>query len=249
MERLHTSVGTGKKLAKSFYGKSHDKSYYLGCSLGGRQGIKAAEKFPDDFDGIIAGAPALDFNNLASWRANFFRITGAIGSSDFISTSTWKSLIHNEILKQCDGIDGIIDGIIEDPNLCDFHPETLLCKDTNGGADCLTPIQVEEVRKIFSPLYSDDGGLIFPAMQPGSEIMAVDKLYAGKPFSYSEVPSFTCRSFSFSAISSSFSPFCFSTNHSGSTGLVQIRHLLQPPLGRLHLHHPRCHSSGRPQPR
>jgi feruloyl esterase len=189
MERLHKSVLTGKKLVKAFYDKPHDKSYYLGCSLGGRQGIKAAEKFPGDFDGIVAGAPALDFNNLASWRASFYPITGAVSSPDFISASTWTSLIHDEILRQCDGIDGVVDGIIEDPNLCDFRPETLLCVDENGSADCLTSIQVEKVRKIFSPLYSEADRLIYPAMQPGSEIMAVTRLYAGEPFSYSEVHS------------------------------------------------------------
>jgi feruloyl esterase len=189
MWRLHISVRTGKKLVESFYGKPHDKSYYLGCSLGGRQGIKAAEKFPGDFDGIVAGAPAVDFNNLASWRANFFPITGVISSPDFISASTWKSLIHDEILRQCDGLDGVVDGIIEDPNLCDFNPETLRCIDANTKADCLTSIQVEKVRKIFTPLYSEDGHVLYPAMQPGSEIMAVTRLYAGEPFSYSEVHS------------------------------------------------------------
>lgn len=193
MQRLHTSVRTGKKLMQSFYGKAHDKSYYLGCSLGGGQGIQAVEKFPGDFDGIVAGSPALDFNNLASWRASFFPITGAVDSPDFISASTWTTLIHNEILKQCDGIDGVLDGIIEDPNLCDFHPETLLCIDTSRETDCLTSTQVDKVRKIFSPLYTDDGKLIYPAMQPGSEIMAVTKLYAGKPFSYSEVTKFPYR--------------------------------------------------------
>ena len=187
MQRLHISVRAGKKLVKVFYDKPHDKSYYLGCSLGGRQGIKAAEKFPGDFDGIVAGAPALDFNNLVSWRASFYPITGAIGSPNFISASTWISLIHDEILRQCDGLDGVVDGIIEDPNLCDFHPETLLCIDANNKADCLNSIQVEKVRKIFSPLYSKDGQLIYPAMQPGSEIMAVTGLYAGEPFRYSEV--------------------------------------------------------------
>lgn len=101
-------------------------------------------------------------------------------------------MIHNEVLKQCDGIDGVVDGIIEDPNLCDFHPETLLCTDANSKADCLSSIQVEKVRKILSPLYSDDGNLLYPAMQPGSEVLAVTKLYAGKPFSYSEVFNFLC---------------------------------------------------------
>lgn len=142
--------------------------------------------YPADFDGILAGAPALDFNNLQSWRASFFPITGPNTSSSFIPKPTWATLIHDEILHQCDGMDGVIDGIIEDPNLCNFHPETLLCA-AKTSTNCLTPAQVETVRRVFSPLYGEDGNLIYPAMQPGSEIKAAEKLYAGAPFSYSEV--------------------------------------------------------------
>lgn len=142
--------------------------------------------FPEDFDGIVAGSPALDFNNLASWRASFFPVTGSINSPDFITPSTWTTLIHNEILKQCDGLDGVTDGIIEYPDLCKFHPDVLACAN-DQVTNCLTTVQVEIVRKIFSPLYGGDSKLIYPAMQPGSEILAIQKLYAGKPFSYSEV--------------------------------------------------------------
>ncbi|MCJ1243336.1 putative feruloyl esterase B-2 [Trapelia coarctata] len=179
------AVLAGKELVKQFYGKTYDKSYFLGCSLGGRQGIKSAEIFPEDFDGIVAGAPALDFNNLQSWRASFFPITGSVNSSDFITASTWTGLIPEEVLRQCDGLDGVMDGIIEDPDLCHFRPEALLCS-SDTATNCLTPIQVEMVRKIFSPLFREGGMLIYPAMQPGSEVFAVQKLYAGKPFSYSE---------------------------------------------------------------
>ena len=143
--------------------------------------------FPGDFDGIVAGSPALDFNNLQSWRARFFPITGPANSSNFISTATWTSLIHGEVLKQCDGLDGAVDGIIEDPNLCNFDPGTLLCN-TNDSTNCLTSTQVEMVRAIFSPFYYPNGTLIYPPMQPGSKILAAQKLYAGAPFSYSEVP-------------------------------------------------------------
>lgn len=103
-ERLYTSVLTGKELATLFYTKPHEKSYYLGCSLGGRQGIQAAVMFPRDFDGIVAGSPALDFNNLASWRASFFPISGSVNSPDFIAAWTWTSLTHDEVLNQCDGL-------------------------------------------------------------------------------------------------------------------------------------------------
>ena len=187
--RLHTSAVVGKRLTNLFYNRACVKSYYLGCSLGGRQGIKAAEMFPGDFDGVVAGSPALDFNNLQSWRASFFPITGPATSSSFISKSLWTTLIHDEVLNQCDGLDGAIDDIIEEPSLCRFHPEALLCKN-DTSTNCLTSTQVEMVHKIFSPLFGEDGNLIYPAMQPGSEILAAEKLYAGKPFSYSEVTNF-----------------------------------------------------------
>ncbi|KAF3000291.1 hypothetical protein E8E13_008518 [Curvularia kusanoi] len=182
---LHTSVDAGKTLAKAFYGKPHSKSYYLGCSLGGRQGVKSAEMFPDDFDGIVAGAPGVDFNNLVSWRARFFTITGAIGSPNFIPATAWKTWIHDEVLRQCDTIDGAKDGIIEDPTRCKFDPSTLLCKGTTT-ANCLSDQQVNQLKTIFSPFTYPNGKLIFPAMQPGSEVFAVERLYAGAPFSYSE---------------------------------------------------------------
>lgn len=183
--RLHTSADVGKALTKKMYGQRHSKSYYLGCSLGGRQGIKSAEKFPDDFDGIVAGAPGLDFNSLISWRARFFTITGAINSADFISATSWRTWIHDEVLRQCDTIDGAKDGIIEDPALCNFDPSTLLCN-SPSTTNCLTGPQVEQLKTIFSPYRYPDGELIYPAMQPGSEVNAVEKLYAGVPFAYSE---------------------------------------------------------------
>jgi len=227
-------VLVGKNLTDIFYRTPHSKSYYLGCSLGGRQGIKAAEMFPDDFDGIVAGSPALDFNNLASWRASFFPITGPINSTNFIAASTWTNLIHNEILNQCDGIDGVIDGIIEDPDLCNFTPDTLLCNYTTPP-DCLTPVQVEMVRKIFSPLYGEDGKLIYPAMQPGSEDMAIDKLYAGEPFSYSEVCYLSVLSYARKLILT-------------LSGLVQIRCVQQPHVGSFYFHGSRRRRSRSTQP-
>lgn len=142
--------------------------------------------FPGDFDGIVAGAPAVNFNNLTSWRASFFGKTGPLNSPNFISANVWSGLIHNEVLRQCDAIDGVEDGIIENPTLCDFRPEALICTG-NATGSCLSAAQVEIVRDIFSPLYGSSGELVYPAMQPGSEVMAVQKLYAGSPFKYSVV--------------------------------------------------------------
>ncbi|EMR65439.1 putative feruloyl esterase b protein [Eutypa lata UCREL1] len=183
---LHTSVITTKQLAPLFYGEEVDKSYFIGCSLGGRQGIKAAEMFPEDFDGILAGAPAVDFNSLYSWRASFFPITGAAGSENFISADTWTTTIHDEVLKQCDGIDGVADGIIEDPTLCLFEPNTLLCGTYDPSVACLNSAQIQVVKAIFNDYTWPNGSLLFPAMQPGSEVQAANGLYSGAPFSYSQ---------------------------------------------------------------
>ncbi|KAH7414181.1 feruloyl esterase B precursor [Phaeosphaeria sp. MPI-PUGE-AT-0046c] len=180
---LHTSVEAGKALTEAFYGNPHSRSYYMGCSLGGRQGVGAAEKFPGDFNGILAGAPGVDFNNLISWRAHFFPITGALNSTGFISN--WKTVVHDEVLRQCDALDGAIDGIIENPSLCHFDPSTLLCENEATTA-CLSEVQVEQLRKIYSDYRYPDGQIIYASMQPGSEIGAATGLYAGTAWAYSE---------------------------------------------------------------
>ena len=148
-------------------------------------GIKAAEAYPDDYDGIVAGCPAVDFNNLQGERAMFYPITGAAGSPNYIPLTTWTGLIHNEVLKQCDGIDGVEDGIIEVPDKCFFNPKTLQCNGTQT-ANCLNAEQVGQLEKVYAPYTYPDGTLIFPRMNPGNELQAVSKLLAGTPFSYSE---------------------------------------------------------------
>lgn len=197
----------GKTLVSSLYQNGANASYFLACSLGGRQAVQAADMFPDDFNGIVAGAPAVDFNNLYSWRASFLPRTGAVGSPNFISPETWKTTIHNEVLRQCDTLDGVADGIIEDPILCVFDPSTLLCGggDGSGGNDnnstasssssssssssnatCLSAAQVEIVTQVFSPYEWANGTLLYPGMNPGNELIAADGLYSGQPWVLSQ---------------------------------------------------------------
>jgi feruloyl esterase len=183
---LHTSVETSKKLVKLFYSKSIGKSYYLGCSLGGRMGIESSTRFPHDFDGIVAGAPGVDFNNLVSARAQNYTITGNTTSPNFINAALW-AVINKEILAQCDTIDKVADGIIEDPNKCKFVPERMQCQAGNT-TNCLSSAQVNIVKGVFSDFrYPLTGKLIYSAMQPGSEVLSATRLYAGVPFAYSEV--------------------------------------------------------------
>lgn len=184
---LHQGVIMGKQITKAFYRRQHTKSYYLGCSTGGRQGFKEAQAFPEDFDGIVAGAPAFSFNNLTSWSSNFLPITGPPGSDTFVPMNMW-SVIHDDILKQCDELDGLSDGILESPDLCKYNPDGLLCAPgQSNNASCLTSKQVHTVRSIYSPLYNTDGSLIYPRMQPGAELTgAPETYYTGEPFGASD---------------------------------------------------------------
>ncbi|PVI06793.1 feruloyl esteras-like protein B [Periconia macrospinosa] len=182
---VHTGVVAGKKITEQFYGSPHKKSYYLGCSTGGRQGFKSAQDFPDDFDGIISGAPAISFNNLTSWSGSFVPITGPPGSPTFVPTQLWP-VVHEDIMKQCDLLDGFADGILEDASICNYTANNLLCGINSNSSSCLTQEQVNTVNKIFSPLLASDGSLVYPRMQPGSEIVASFVIYTGVPFPYTE---------------------------------------------------------------
>lgn len=187
---LHTSVIVGKKLTVRFYQKGFHKSYYLGCSTGGRQGFKSVEKYPNDFDGVVVGAPAINYLNLLGWSMRFYTITGPPSADTFLTPLQWK-LIHKEILRQCDGLDGAEDGLIEDPDLC--HPilETLICPPHNSynssnSTNCLSSTHVRTAQRVLTPLYSTNGTLLFPRMQPGSELLASGPggFYSGTPFTY-----------------------------------------------------------------
>ncbi|KAK7043043.1 hypothetical protein VNI00_008781 [Paramarasmius palmivorus] len=179
---IHTNVVVGKEITQLFYGFPHQKSYYFGCSTGGRQGLKSVQDFPEDFDGVVAGAPAANFNALLSWSGHFFGITGSSSSPSFISSDLWQSLIHENVISQCDGVDGVLDGIIEDPNLCEYDPSQLLCSE-GQTSDCLTEEQVETVRAVYSPFLGSEGNVIYPSAQLGSESEGL-RLYSGTPFAY-----------------------------------------------------------------
>ncbi|KAK7422458.1 hypothetical protein QQZ08_009510 [Neonectria magnoliae] len=178
---LHTGVVLGKDITKTFYGKPHTKSYYLGCSTGGRQGWKEVQSFPQDFDGVVAGAPAFSFNNLTSWSCHFLPLTGLPSADTFIPLDIWPT-IHQDILDQCDELDGVKDGILESPDLCDYDPSGLLCG-SGQSSDCLTAKQLQTLRSTYSPLTSIDGSLVYPRLQPGAELTGAPQTYfTGEPF-------------------------------------------------------------------
>ncbi|KAF0323579.1 putative feruloyl esterase [Colletotrichum sp. SAR11_59] len=177
---VEKGVSIGKQVAQEFYDKSHTKSYYLGCSTGGRQGLKAVQSFPDLFDGVVVGAPAIAWNNLTSWATRFYPLLGTTESATFIPLDMWP-VIHQDILDQCDTLDGVADGILESPNLCNCSPNDLLCTEGDGQTSrCLTATQLETLKSIYSPVLDAAGSLVYPKMQLGSEFTeAVDSYFSG----------------------------------------------------------------------
>ena len=178
---VHTGALVGKEITKAHYGRAHNHSYYLSSSTGGRQGFKEAQDFPDDFDGIVVGTPAIAWNNLTSWAGRFRTVTGPANSTGFLSFDDW-ALVHKDILRQCDGLDGVTDGLLEDPDFCAYRPVDLQCPRSGNQTQCLTAPQIQTVRAVFEDYYGIDGSLIFPGMHYGSELVARVIYYAGQSF-------------------------------------------------------------------
>jgi feruloyl esterase len=158
----------GKAIVAAYYGDGPTLSYWNGCSSGGKQGLKEAQRYPADYDGIIAGAPA---NNWVHLSAGSLWIAQAVHKDEasYIPVSKY-ALIHKAVLDACDGLDGVKDGVIEDPTRCRFDPKILECK-SDDSATCLTPSQVEAARKIYGPSKNPRTGQeIFPGLEPGSEL-------------------------------------------------------------------------------
>jgi feruloyl esterase len=160
----HEMTVKAKAIIKAFYGSEPRRSYWNGCSTGGRQGLKAAQMFPDDFDGIIAGAPA-NRTPLALWIASAVLKDKA----SYIPASKYPA-IHRAVVEACDAHDGVKDGLIEDPSKCAFDPQTILCKDGDTPA-CLTTPQVTAARQYYTPGTNPrTGEELFPAFARGSEL-------------------------------------------------------------------------------
>lgn len=141
---MHGSVVLAKQIVSAYYPKPSAFNYYNGCSTGGRQGLKEAEIFPEDFDGIVAGAPAWWTNHLQTWTVKVGTYDLPAGAPHYIPPPLFE-VIAAEVLKQCDPQDGVTDQVIQDPSRCKFRPEALLCASnfTNGTASkCLTSPQI-----------------------------------------------------------------------------------------------------------
>lgn len=164
---VHEMTGAAKSIIEAFYGSRPRMSYWNGCSTGGRQGLMEAQRFPLDYDGIIAGASAnprtkLNAAGVAVHQALWRNPASAIPAAKY-------ELIHNAVLDACDGIDGLKDRLVQDPTRCQFDPKVLACKGDDAPT-CLTGPQVEAARTIMSPVKTRSGVEVFPRREPGAEL-------------------------------------------------------------------------------
>jgi feruloyl esterase len=166
---IHEMTVHAKVLLSAFYGSPAKFSYYNGCSQGGRQGLAEAQRFPEDFDGIIAGASAVDQMRMHGARTALSLAMNR--NPDSVIPRTKYEMINNAVLNACDTQDGVKDGVIENPAKCKFDYAKLTCK-SGDSADCLTKGQVESAKAMTSPIKDPKTGktLFGGHLMMGSEL-------------------------------------------------------------------------------
>ncbi len=171
----HVTALAGKAMTEAYYGQPIAFSYYMGGSTGGRQGLLLAERYPWDFNGIVAGAPVISELGAAVELLWNVRANLDANGKSILKVGQLK-LIHKAALDACDAADGLKDGIIGDPAHCAFDPASLLCRSSGAGAkDCLTREQVAVVRKIYDGPVDSKGRKLWPrGPYPGSELNWAD---------------------------------------------------------------------------
>ncbi len=157
---IHEMTKAAKSIIAAFYERGPVLSYFSGCSTGGRQALTEAERYPLDYDGIVAGAAAVNSSRLHATQIWLAQQANRDKSS--VIPDDKLKVLHEAVIGACDSLDGVTDRVINDPRQCKFEPAVLLCK----GADtptCLTASQVETAKRVFA------GPGVFPGLEPGSE--------------------------------------------------------------------------------
>jgi feruloyl esterase len=177
---VHENAVAAKAIADAFYGSEVKRAFFEGCSTGGRQAYGEAQRYPADFDGIVAGDPGINLTHqtaMQMWPSLMVHKNpeAAIPADKF-------KMLHAAVLAACDELDGVKDGVIENPLVCKFDPATLLCKGADAPS-CLTAPQLEVVRMMGTGAVSQSGKKIFPGLMPGSE-NAWGGLAGAKPMIY-----------------------------------------------------------------
>jgi hypothetical protein len=161
---IHEMTVNAKLIVQAFYGQTQKHSYFASCSNGGRQALMEAQRYPADYDAILAGAPANNWTTMLSGGLSFRQ---KMDEESFLSPAK-VATVGKAVVAACDAQDGVADGVLNDPRKCGFDPQTLLCKGADSDA-CLTEPQVKLVQAAYAGAHDASGQLIFPGFLPGAE--------------------------------------------------------------------------------
>ena len=150
---VHQMTVSGKLVAARYYGRAQDLALFQGCSTGGRMALMEAQRFPDDYDGIVAGAPVY---SLRVQLGEIYR-DWAFGQPGAALQPAHIKLIHDAVLASCDALDGVKDGIVSDPLACRFDPAALKCKPGQAADACLNDAQITAVRRVYDTVKGPNG--------------------------------------------------------------------------------------------
>ncbi|GGL36256.1 tannase/feruloyl esterase family alpha/beta hydrolase [Caulobacter rhizosphaerae] len=157
-----------KALIVRYYSEPAKRSYFQGCSNGGRDALMLAQRSPDAYDGIIAGAPA---NSIVSLLTGFANYRALIEKLPPDSLTPKMTALHEAVLVQCDASDGLKDGLVSDPLSCRFDPAVIACKPGEDAKSCLNPAEVATVQQLYKGSRTRDGRQVSPGISAGSEYL------------------------------------------------------------------------------
>jgi hypothetical protein len=164
---VHEMTEKARATIRAFYGQAPRWSYFEGASNGGREALMEAQRFPDDYQGILAGAPALFSTRLLAAAVYNIQVPSMTNLASYIPASKIPG-ISAAVLAACDALDGVTDGILNDPRHCHFDPSVLSCAGAETD-DCLTSAQIAQLKRIYVGLRNAKGEQIFPGYMPGGE--------------------------------------------------------------------------------
>jgi Tannase and feruloyl esterase len=159
---VHVGTVTAKRIVKAFYGRDVEYAYFVGCSGGGRQGLMEAARYPEDYDGVMAGAPAASWTGLAMAMTNAAQAQMEPGAG---LLPTQMAFLQKEVTRQCDPVDGQADGLVSDPLRCNFKTTELACE-RNTQAGCFSQAQIGALDRIYKGPRTRSGSLVVPTYLP-----------------------------------------------------------------------------------
>lgn len=163
---VHVTRERGKQIVAAYYGKPETKAYFDSCSDGGREALMEAQRFPEDYNGILAGAPANQWSTMIA--AGISALQHLMDDPRAFLPPRKLAAIEKAALDMCDAQDGLKDGVIGDPTQCKFDPETLLCKGEETR-ECLTQPQIETLKVLYTGAKDHEGKTFFPGFSMGDE--------------------------------------------------------------------------------